>query len=144
MATLEGFLDELIGVVRAASGIRYAPDDPPSAIATDPAAVVWVTNGRILPGPWSTKADGSMAVALDYHHSVRVGLLTSMQNIALANQRILPKIETVIEAIHAARPYANCENIEEVAFTYGPIQWGDVWYFGAIIDLGDVKIQRTS
>lgn len=138
MASLEGFIDELIKVVRDASGIRYAPDDPPSALATDPAAVVWLTSGRILRGPYGAN------VALDYHHSIRIGLLTSMQNIALANQRILPKIETVVEAVMKARPYANCENIEEVTFTYGPIQWGDVWMFGALIDLGDVKIQRTA
>lgn len=140
MASLEGFLDELIGVIRAASGIRYAPDDPPSQIATDPAALVWLTDGLSEPGPQEL---------VTYHHGVRVGLITSMQNIAIANQRILPRIETVIEAIwakqrHGSAGFENCQDIARITFTYGPIQWGDVWYFGALIDLEEVKIQRTS
>lgn len=137
MATLEGFIDELIGVVRAASGIRYVPDDPPSALATGPAAVVWLTEGRSVMAPPGV---------VTYHHGVRVGLLTAMQNIAVANQVILPRIETVIEAIWenlSSGGFTQCANIERVTFTYGPVQWGDVWYFGAVIDLEEVKIQRT-
>jgi hypothetical protein len=137
MATLEGFIDELIAVVRSASGINYAPDDPPASIANDPAAIVWLTSGRAIMGEWIT-----------YKHNVRIGLLTSLQNTAIANQRILPKIETVIDAIAAkqkssSNPFVNCAIIEEVTYTYGPIQWGDIWYFGALIDLGEIKIERT-
>jgi hypothetical protein len=135
MQAIEGFIDELIAVVRAESGIRYAPDDPPSSLAADPAAVVWLTDGRSVIGP----------PGLATHHvGVRIGLLTSMQNIAMANQRILPRIQPVIQAIWRALQagtFTNAQNIESVEFTYGPIQWGDVWYFGAIIDLGEVKLQ---
>lgn len=137
MASLEGFLDELIDVVRAAGGIRYAPDDPPTQIATDPAAVVWLADGRSLMAPPGV---------VTYHHGVRVGLLTSMQNIALANQRILPRVEGVIEAIWGAlgrSAFTNCQNIGQITFTYGPVEWGGVWQFGAVIDIEDVKIQRT-
>lgn len=137
MASLEGFVDELIAVVRQASGIRYAPDDPPTQIATDPAAVVWLTSGRNIMAP---------AGVITYHYTVRVGLLTSMQNIATANQRILPRVEPVIEAIWgrlAASGFANCQNIGQITFTYGPVEWGGVWQFGAVIDLEEVKIQRT-
>ncbi len=135
--SLEGFLDELIGVVRAASGMRYVPDDPPSQIATSPAALIWLTDGRSVIGPPEVAT---------YHHTVHVALVTGMDNIATANQRILPQIEPVIEAIWnrlRGAGFANCQNIEQVVFTYGPIQWGDVWYFGAMIDLEEVKIQRT-
>lgn len=139
MASIEGFIDEVIGVVRAVSGIRYAPDDPPAQIATHPAAVVWLTGGNVILGP---------DTLIEYHYQVRIGLITAIQNVTTANQRILPQIEPVIEAIAARQrsavtPFANSINIEEVTFTYGPIQWADVWYFGALIDLGDVKIQRT-
>lgn len=138
MASIEGFLDEVIGIVRAVTGIAYAPNDPPSAIAADPAAVVWLTDGRAEIGPPELAT---------YHYGVRVGLFTSMQNIAIANQKILPRIEPVIEVIwnrlrSATTPFANCQNIEQITFTYGPIQWGDIWYFGALIDLEGVKIQR--
>lgn len=139
MASLEEFIDELIPVIRETAGVRYVPDDPPSSLASEPAAVVWLTTGRIVPGPYS-----GTQVAVDYHYTVQIGLLTSMQNIALANQRILPKIEPVIEAILRARPYANCENIENITFTYGPVMWGSTWYFGAMIELGDVKVVRVS
>lgn len=143
MATLEGFLDELIGVVRVASGIRYAPDDPPSQIATTPAAIVWLLDSRVIGGP---------STIVEYHHTVRVGLLTTMQNIAVANQVILPRIEPVIEAIWqkllADRFGGNVDGFggnssQFATYTYGPVQWGEVWYFGAVIDLEDVKIQRT-
>lgn len=139
MATLDGFLDELIVVVRRVSGINYAPDDPPSKLANHPAAVVWLTEGRANIGPPELAT---------WHHGVRIGLLTSMENIALANQRILPQIEPVVEAIFnklrsTTAPFTNCQNIEQVSYSYGPVQWADVWYFGALIDLEDVKIQRS-
>lgn len=137
MASLEGFVDEVIAVVRSASGIRYAPDDPPSSLATDPAAVVWLTDGRSLMAP---------AQVVTYHYGVRVGLLTAMGNIATANQRILPRVEPVIEAIWArllSPGFTNCQNIGQITFTYGPVEWGGVWMFGAVIDLEEVKIQRT-
>lgn len=139
MASIESFIDEVIRLVRAVSGIQYAPDDPPGQLATHPAAVVWLTGGRVIMGP---------DTLVEYHYTVRIGLVTSMQNMALANQRILPQIEPVIEAIAGkqrdlASPFVNSINIDEVTFTYGPIEWADVWYFGALIDLGDVKIQRT-
>lgn len=138
MASIDGFLDEVIGVVRAVTGIAYVPDDPPAAIAADPAAVVWLTDGRVVIGPPELAT---------YHHGVRIGLITSMQNTAIANQKILPRIEPVIEAIwnrlrSPTTPFVNCQNIEQITFTYGPIQWGDIWYFGALIDLEEVKIQR--
>lgn len=136
MATLEGFLDELIGVVRDVSGIAFVPDDPPARLASHPAGVVWLTGGRGVVGPPGVAT---------YHHEVRIGLLTAIENTAVANQRILPQIEPVIEAIWTRLTgvgFSNCQNIEDVTYTYGPVQWADIWYFGAIIDLGEVKIQR--
>jgi hypothetical protein len=139
VASLDGFIDELIATVRAVSGIHYAPDDPPSKLATHPAAVVWLTGGRSVIGPPELAT---------WHHGVRVGLLTSMDNIAMANQRILPQIEPVVEAIWTkmrsmTEPFTNCQNIEQITYAYGPVQWADVWYFGALIDLEEVKIQRA-
>ena len=137
MASLEGFLDELIAVVRQASGIRYAPDDPPSQIAASPAAVVWLASGRNIMAPPGVSTS---------HYGVRVALLTSMDNIATANQVILPRIETVVEAIWrglTAGRLSNCQNIGQILLSYGPVEWGGVWLFGATIDLEDVKIQRT-
>lgn len=138
MATIEGFLDELIDVVGAVSGIAYAPEDPPSQIATGPAAIVWLTEGRSVIGPPELAT---------YHHTARVGLLTALQNMAIANQRILPRIEPVIEAIwrklkSSTDGFDNCQNIERITYSYGPVEWGGVWQFGAIIDLEEVKIQR--
>lgn len=136
MATLEGFLDELIETVRTVSGIAFVPDDPPARLASHPAGVVWLTGGRSVIGPPGVAT---------YHHDVRVGLLTAIENTALANQRILPQIEPVIEAIWtrlAASLFLNCQNIGDITYTYGPIQWADIWYFGAIVDLEEVKIQR--
>ena len=124
-------------MVRDASGIRYAPDDPPSSLATDPAAVVWLTDGRSVIGPPDVAT---------YHHTVRIGLLTAMSNIATANQRILPRLEPVIEAVWSrfrSPGFTHCQNIGQITYTYGPVEWGGVWQFGAIIDLEEVKIQRT-
>lgn len=136
MASLEGFLDELIAVVRGVSGIAFVPDDPPARLANHPAGVVWLTGGRSVIGPPGVST---------YHHDVRLGLMTAIENTAVANQRILPQLEPVIEAIWArlaGSAFTNCQNIGEITYTYGPIQWADVWYFGAIIDLAEVKIQR--
>lgn len=138
MATLEGFQDELIAVVRAASGIRFAPDDPPSQIATTPAAIVWLTSGRVTNAP--------LGVAT-YLHDIRIGLLTGISNISIANQKILPKIEVVIEAILAkwqpgVTGFTNAQTLGQITYTYGPVEWGGVWLFGAVIDLEEVKIQR--
>lgn len=134
---LETILDELIDTVRDVPGIRFAPDDPPSSIANHPAGIVWVTEGRATIGP---------PELVTYHHGIRIALLTAMQNIAVANQRILPVIEPVIEAVYSRlrlSGFSDIQNIEQISYTYGPVQWGDVWYFGALIDLGEVKIQRA-
>lgn len=135
--SLENVLDELIAVVRSVPGVMYAPDDPPSQIANHPAGVVWLTTGRAVIGP---------PELVTYHHGIRIALLTAISNIALANQRILPQIEPVIEAVFSRlreSGLSTVQNIEQIEYTYGPVQWGDVWYFGALIDLGDVKIQRA-
>lgn len=137
--SIEEFIDELVEVVRAVPGINYAPDDPPGKLATHPAAVVWLTGGRSVIGPPEVAT---------YHHGVRIGLLTSMDNLSMANQRILPQIEPVIDAIwnklrSSTGPFSGGQHINEITYTYGPVQWADVWYFGALIDLSDVKIQRT-
>lgn len=135
--TIETFIDGVIGIVRGLPGIQFVPDDPPSQLASHPAAVVWLTGGRAVIGPPELAT---------YHHEVRVGLLTAMGNIAVANQRILPQIEPVIDAVFGylkTSPIGTVHNIEQIMYTYGPVQWGDVWYFGALIDLGEVKIQRT-
>ena len=134
---LENILDELIATVRSVPGIVFAPDDPPSQIANHPAGVVWVTQGRAVIGP---------PELVTYHHGIRIALLTAISNIAIANQRILPQIEPVIEAVYGRlrqSGYTDIQNIEQIEYTYGPVQWGDVWYFGALIDLGEVKIQRA-
>ena len=90
VATLEGLLDELIETVRTVSGIAFVPDDPPARLASHPAGVVWLTGGTSVIGPPGVAT---------YHHDVRIGLLTAIENTAVANQRILPQIEPVIEAI---------------------------------------------
>lgn len=136
MASLEGLIDELIETVRTVSGIAFVPDDPPARLASHPAGVVWLTGGRSVIGPPGVAT---------YHHDIRIGLLTAIENTGLANQRILPQIEPVIEAIWtrlATSGFTNCQNIADITYTYGPIQWADIWYFGAIIDLEEVKIQR--
>lgn len=131
------FIDEVIAVVRDLPGIMFAPDDPPSQIAAHPAAVVWLTGFRANLGPDNI---------VEHHFAVRIGLITAMSNISVANQRILPQIEPVIEAIAEKQRtgvgFLNSVNIEAITGTYGPVQWGDVWYFGALIDLGDIKIVR--
>lgn len=136
--SIVGIIDEVVAVLRPLPGILYVPDDPTGQIITHPAAVVWLSEFRAILGPGDI---------VEYHFTVRVGLLTSMDDIATANQRILPQIEPVIEAIKRrlwAGQFRNALNIDELTGTYGPIQWGDVWFFGALIDLGDVKIQRRS
>lgn len=135
-SSLETVLDELIAVVRGVPGVLFAPDDPPSQLTTHPAGVVWVTAGRAVIGP---------PELVTYHHTIRIALLTSISNIALANQRILPQVEPVIEAVFSKlrmSGYSEIQNIESIDYTYGPVQWGDIWYFGALIDLGEVKLQR--
>lgn len=137
--SIVGFIDEVIEVIRDLPGIVFVPDDPPATIATHPAAVVWLTDFRANLGP---------DAIVEHHFGVRIGLITAMSNIAVANQRILPQIEPVIEAIahkqRQAAGFLNSINIEAVSGTYGPIQWGDIWYFGALIDLGDIKIVRQA
>ncbi|HNS38782.1 MAG: hypothetical protein LC131_02925 [Anaerolineae bacterium] len=126
----------LVNVVRDVPGIVFAPDNPPSQIATTPAAVVWLTQGRATIGPPELST---------HYHQVRIGLITGMGNIATADQVILPQVEPTIDAVFSALKNGDLpgiHNIAEITYTYGPIQWGDIWYFGAMIDLGEIKLQR--
>ena len=135
--TLQGFIDELIPVIRAVSDINFVPDDPSATIPNFPAAVVYADSGRASVGP---------PEVVTYWHNITVACVTNLLDLPHAHRILTPKIETVIEAIYSAfytNTFTSLENIASIDYTFQPITWGGVDMIGFFITMQEVKMQRN-
>lgn len=138
MATLQGFIDEVITVISSNSTvIDYVPDEVPLSIPDTPASPVWASSG--------SATGGDPAGQIKYLHNVRVGILGPLENMAMINDVFLPEYETITEAIQTKHDsgFTNADTYGDMTYTYGPIEWAGVMLFGFLITIEDVKIRRT-
>jgi len=137
MATLQGFIDEVITVIRDNSSVvNYVPDEVPLSLPDTPASPVWTSSGVATSGP-----PGQMK----YLHNVRVGILGSLEHMDKINDIFLPEYETITEAIQSKHDsgFTNADTYGDMTYTYGPIEWAGMMAFGFLITIENVKIRRT-
>ena len=135
--TLQGFIDELIPVIRDVSDINFVPDDPSASLPAFPAAVVYAESGRALQRP---------AGVATYYHNVTVAVLTNIPDLPHAHRIITPTLETIIEAIFTKFNdigFTSVEEIGEIGYSFQPTEWGGVELIGFFLTLQDVKFQRV-
>ena len=77
-----------------------------------------------------------------------MGLLANREDLQRANQVILPKKETVVEALYDkhnsnSAPFTDIQTFGEISYIYGPVEWGGIAMFGFLVTINDVKIQNT-
>jgi hypothetical protein len=106
--------------------------------ATWPFVPVTASSGNIR-----QHGDGTVT----YLHDVQVGLLGTRQDIGIANQVILPMMETTVEALYekmvaSSNNFTDIQTFGAMNYTYGPVDWGGVVMFGFILEITNVKIQN--
>lgn len=137
MATLQGFIDEVITVIEDNSTIAdYVPDEVPLDLKDTPASPVWASSGVVTTGP---------AGQVKYLHNVRLGILGSLEQMPKINDIFLPELETIVEALQSKHDsgFTNADTYGDITYTYGPIEWAGIMFFGFLITIEDVKIRRT-
>ena len=136
--TLQGFIDELIPVIRAVADINFVPDDPSEQLPAFPAAIIYTSGGRAVHGP---------ATIATYYANVTIAVVSNVLDLPHAHRIMLPKIEPICEAIitqfHGAG-FTGLENIPSMEWTFGASQWGGIDVLGFFITLDDVKYQRIA
>jgi hypothetical protein len=137
MGTLNGFINEVVAELQTIEGIMQASGLVDKA-ATWPFVPVTASNGDIR-----QHGDGTVT----YLHNVQVGLLGTRQDIAVANEVILPKLETIVEALYekmvaSTNNFTDIQTFGEMNYTFGPVDWGGVVMFGFILEITNVKIQN--
>jgi len=135
--TLQGFIDELIPVIRDVSDINFVPDDPAATIPNFPAAIVYAESGRSLQRP---------AGVATYYQNITVAVLTNIPDLPHAHRIITPTLETIIEAIYTkfnAVGFTSVEEIGDINYSFQPTEWGGIDLIGFFLTLQDVKFQRV-
>lgn len=137
MASLQGFIDEVIAVARTVSGITYVPDEPQLTPGKLPVTMVYAANGQGVMSPV-----GSMT----YLHNVQLSFVGSFDELPRTNEFILKHLEPIVEAIYAklaSGGFANAVGIGNVTYEIGPQDWGGLNVYGLFFTFNDVKIQRN-
>ena len=135
MADLQGFVDEVIALIRAVDGIDFVPDEPQLMPTILPMSTVYASSGRGRHAP---------AGAMTYWHDVRIAFVGPLDNLEQVNDLITGKLEAIVEAVYDnLGSYTNAVNIGDFDYTFGPIQWGGMDVYGLMLDFREVKIQRN-
>lgn len=137
MATLKGFVDEVIAAVRTVDGIDYVPDEPQLAPQILPLSTVYGSSGR-----------GRMAPVgmMTYWHDVRVAFVGPLEELETVNDLISGKVEAIVEVVYTKLQNGNftgIANIGDFDYRFGPIDWGGIPVYGLMLDFREVKIQRN-
>lgn len=138
MATLQGAIQELIGVINALSGIKYAPDEPNESVTAWPAAFAYATDGVAWNEP--------PPVAKDLHN-IQIAVVMPFNDYRQATRTMLPLYESIRNAIIShrnGRTSSHYNTFGAIRYTLGPVEWaqGELMY-GYVFTLEDVKIINT-
>ena len=137
MATLDGAITELIGVISGVSGIQVAPTSPAEQVTAYPAAFAYATSGRSRNAPAGSTTD---------LHAVQIAVLMPLNDMGQATQTMLPLYEPMIAALinyRDNRTSSNFQTFGDITYTLGPIDWGGVVMYGYVLTLEEVKIQNV-
>lgn len=137
MATLQGFIDEVIGVVRGITGVSFVPDEPQLSPARLPISAVYAAQGRGKMSP---------AGSMTYLHNVQIAFVGSFDELPKTNEFILRYLESIAEAVYkklSTGGYQNAVAIGEFTYEMGPQDWGGQSVYGLFFTFEEVKIQRN-
>lgn len=138
MGTLQGFIDALVVEFKTISGIMYTPEDPPNQMVKWPATPVWAVTGV-------SRVDFGQVVT--YQHDVRVGLLGPGEDVAHLSRVLSALLEPLVENIYgkyASSSFTDIDAMGMISYTFGPIDWGGIPYFGFMLTIHDVVITNTT
>lgn len=135
-STYQAAIDALSAIIRAVSGVRVVPDDPPDNINIYPFAVVYDGGGQdIFDAPGSRRSLDSLIVEVHF----------SRKDLQKAIQQAMPLRDTIANAIMDDPTITSTvDTFESLSRTFGPLAWGDpaVQNVGYRFTLNNVK-RRT-
>ena len=138
---LQGFIDEVLEVLRGLFDHAYIPDNPDINPGIWPYATVYMTNG-------TSKGEPAGYVQKDLTDVV-IALVVPLEDYAKAFDFLLPYREQIPMALFKyfykdGTRSAHAQHIgTEINLTMGPIEWPQgQQMFGYLITLSDVKIEN--
>jgi hypothetical protein len=140
VGTLNQFIDDVIEELRTIPGVGQVPDDPVDSIASWPFVPVSASIGTSMQEP-----EGM----IKYQHDIQVGYLAPRERITIANQVVLPQLETVIEQLWTKHNddvngfRTNISTFVNIDYSYGPIEWEGIPMFGLLLDIKGIKIENA-
>ena len=140
---LQGFIDEVLEVLRGLSHVNYVPDNPDISPRIYPYLTVYMTTGV-------TKGEPAGYVQTDLT-DVTIAMVVPLEDMAKAVEFLLPYREQIPRALykHFYRQTANVNSDhvqhlgESITINMSPIDWPSGQpMFGYLITLNGVKIQN--
>lgn len=139
---LQGFIDEVLQVLRGLFDYAYTPDNPSINPGTFPYVTVYMANG-------TSKGEPAGLISKDLTDVVIV-IVVPLEDYAKAVNFLLPYREQIPIALYKwfyvddDGGSAHAQHIgTEINFTMGPIEWPQgQQMFGYLITLSDVKIEN--
>lgn len=135
---LQGFIDEVLEVLRGLFDNAYIPDNPDIAPGIFPYVTVYMSNGTSKIGP---------ATVLTNLDDPVIAVLVPLDDYGKAVDFLLPYREQIPMALYnwfyIDSQSAHAQHIgEDMTITLGPIDWPGIAIFGYLITLNTVKIQN--
>jgi hypothetical protein len=134
MSSIQDAIDAINVLLRAVSGIRVVPDDPPDSMNIYPFAVVYPGSGT-----WDQGVPGERLGLC----SLIVELHVARRDLPTAVQHALTFADTVPDALMADPTLTgSVSTYGVIEWTFGPLAWGDTPTIGWRYTLTNVKIRE--
>lgn len=139
MSVIQDAIDQLQTEIRAISGIRAAPDEPPEAISVYPYVV-----GYVRDGTWESEfgaqiMKGLHNIVLELHVA-RGSDLTRAVVEAMGYSNSIPN--AIFDAFRDLR-LTTIDAFTTIAYTFGPMSWNGIDTFGFRFVINSVKMRET-
>lgn len=137
MATLQQVIDQIQTQVRAVTGIRKAPDEPPEQLNYFPFAVCYARTGELRIGPPDL---------LHGVHEIWLEIHVARKDLARDVTAVMPYGDSVPDAIfgaYADGTFTTMDAMGNIAYSFGPMAWGGVDTIGWRFRLQGVKVQNA-
>ena len=139
MATVQEAIDQIAADLRALTGIRGAPDEPPEQMAVYPFIVCYTRSGSWEIAPVGVRK-GLHNIAVELHVA-RKDLARDVQG-AMAYSDSVPNALLKALTTSGDRFASTISTFQRISYTFGPMEWAGQATIGFRWTLEGVKIEN--
>jgi len=138
---LQGFISEVLQIVRGIPHLRYVPDNPPLQVPFWPMVTMYASSGTV-------NTEGQPSGIFKELHNPSIAVVVPLDNLERANEFMLPLIQAIPYEIkkgliHDGRS-GHAHTFGEIEYTLGPIEWPQgLDMFGLLFTINNVKVENT-